>query len=279
MYTILINNDNSAVATERQRIMQNSKLIDVLRIIVPKKYNDLDMSEFQAYLEYLTPINHKHNFVTLEIADANYKDDYILYKLAFDTNLTSEVGDVEFYVHFIQATMTDTGEVKTPVRQTDVFSISIIPIANWFVAPDEALSSLDQRLIALQQMIEANADMQSTLASTKLDGLKLDKESKEIYGTVNGVKSGTSIPIEELGNEIADNTNDGMIYVNTFEDDNSTVDTSNGLHLDSETNELYTIVNGKKTGATIPIKELGNAIADNTDDGMIYVNTFGGDNN
>lgn len=275
MYTILINNDNSAVATERQRIMQNSKLIDVLRIIVPKKYNELDMSEFQAYLEYLTPINHKHNFITLEIADANYKDDYILYKLAFDTNLTSEVGDVEFYVHFIQVTMTDAGEVKTPVRQTDVFSISIIPIANWFVAPDEALSSLDQRLIALQQMIEANADMQSTLASTKLDGLKLDTESKEIYGTVNGVKSGTSIHIEELGNEIADNTNDGMIYVNTFEDDD-TVDTANGLRLDPETKELYTIVNGKKSGTSIPIKELGNAIADNTDDGMIYVNTFGG---
>ena len=60
MYTFLIQNDNSVIATERQRIMQCSKLVDVLQIIVPKLYNDLEMANYSARLEYLTPINHKH---------------------------------------------------------------------------------------------------------------------------------------------------------------------------------------------------------------------------
>ena len=219
MYTVLINNDNSAVVTERQRIMQNSKLVDTLQIIVPKTYNELEMSECQAYLEYLTPISHKHNYVELEISDDNYKDDYLLYKMAIDTNLTSEVGNVEFYVHFIKVTMTEDGNVYTPVRQTDIFKMPVIPIANWFSAPDELLSSLDQRLIAMQEIIMANAESQSTALDQKLDSLKLDMDSKEIYGTSNGVKKGNGISLADLGDAIAENTDDGMIVVNTDDEE------------------------------------------------------------
>ena len=81
MYTVLINNDNTVTVTERQRIMQNSKLIDILRIIVPKTYNELDMSQFTARLEYLKPISHEHNFVELEmqiIRQTSYSTRFVL---------------------------------------------------------------------------------------------------------------------------------------------------------------------------------------------------------
>lgn len=219
MFTVLINNDNSSVVTERQRIMQNSKLVDTLQIIVPKTYNGLNMEDYKAYLEYLTPINHKHNYVELEISDNNYKNDYLLYKLSIDTDLTSEVGNIEFYMHFVKVVMNEDGQVVTPVRQTEIFIMPVFPIANWFAAPDEALSALDQRLIAMQEVIMANADMQSTAVNQKLDGLKLDVEAKEIYGTSNGVKKGTAISLEELGDAIAENTEDGMIVINTFDEE------------------------------------------------------------
>lgn len=219
MFTVLINNDNSSVVTERQRIMQNSKLVDTLQIIVPKKYNELNMEDYKAYLEYLTPINHKHNYAELEIFNNNYKNDYLLYRLSIDTDLTSEVGNVEFYMHFVQVTMNEDGQVITPVRQIDAFTMPVFPIANWFAAPDEALSALDQRLIAMQEVIMANADMQSTAVNQKLDGLKLDVEAKEIYGTSNGVKKGSAISLEKLGDAIAENTEDGMIVINTFDEE------------------------------------------------------------
>ena len=119
MYTVLVQNDNSIIVTERQRIMQNSKLIDALQIIVPKLYNGLEMVNYNVRLEYLTPINHKHGYVEMEVADSDYKTDYLLYTMKIDTNLTTEVGDVQFTMTFIEVSMTDDGTVETPVRKTE----------------------------------------------------------------------------------------------------------------------------------------------------------------
>lgn len=207
------------MTTERQRIMQCSKLVDALQIIVPKLYNDLEMANYTARLEYLTPINHKHSYVEMEIADADYKTDYLLYKMKIDTNLTSEVGDIQFMMTFIEVSMSDDGTVETPVRKTDVFTMPIIPIADWFSAPDSALSALDQRIIANQEAIMAMADIQANLSNTKLDDIKLDSDTNTIYGTSGGIKQGTGIKLEDLGDAIADNTADGMVYVNTFDDE------------------------------------------------------------
>lgn len=223
MFTVLIQNDNTAIITKRQRIMQNSKLIDQLQIIVPKLYNDIDMSQYNARLEYLTPINHRHNYVEMDITDDQYKDDYLLYRMKIDTDLTSEVGDVQFTMTFISVKMTDDGIVETPVRKVDTFIMPVIPIANWFSAPDSALSALDQRIIANQQAIMAMADLQSSLIEDKLDDIQLDTDTNMLYGTSGGIKKGKGINIEDLGDAIADNTLDGMVVVNTFdseEDDN-----------------------------------------------------------
>lgn len=219
MFRVLIRSDNSTIVTENQRIMQNSKLVDTLEIVVDKEYNGLSMAECTAYLEYLTPINHKIGQVVLEIADENYENDYLLYKMKIDTNLTNEVGQVQFRVHFIQAEMNEEGKVTTPVRQTDSFIMTVIPISDWFSAPDELLSALDQRLIANQQTIKALADLQNTLSDEKLDDIKLDITSNEIYGTSNGEKKGEGIKLSDLGDAIADNTEDGMVVINTYDDE------------------------------------------------------------
>lgn len=219
MYTFLIQNDNSVIATERQRIMQCSKLVDVLQIIVPKLYNGLEMANYSARLEYLTPINHKYNYVELEIADANYKTDYLLYKIPIDINLTSEVGDVEFMVTFIEVTMTEDGVVNTPVRKTDAFTMPIIPITRWFTDISDGLDTMDQRIIAMMEMQNAMMDTQKIIQANKLDDIKLDTDTNMIYGTSGGVKQGKGIKLQDLGDAIADNTADGMVYVNTFDDE------------------------------------------------------------
>lgn len=219
MFRVLIRSDNTTIVTENQRIMQNSKLVDTLEIVVDKEYNGLSMAECTAYLEYLTPINHKIGQVVLEIADENYENDYLLYKMKIDTNLTNEVGQVQFRVHFIQVEMNEEGKVTTPVRQTDSFIMTVIPISDWMTLPDGLLSGLDQRLIIMQQTNKAMADLQNTLSGEKLDDIKLDITSNEIYGTSNGEKKGEGIKLSDLGDAIADNTKDGMVVINTYDDE------------------------------------------------------------
>lgn len=217
MFQVLIRSDNTTIVTENQRIMQNSKLVDTLEIVVDKEYNGLSMAECTAYLEYSTPINHKIGQVVLEIADENYENDYLLYKMKIDTNLTNEVGQVQFRVHFIQVEMNEEGKVITPVRQTDSFIMTVIPISDWMTLPDDLLSGLDQRLIVIQQINKAMADLQSTLAEDKLDDIKLDVEAGTLYGTSGGVRKGTGVKISDLGDAVADDTKDGMVVINTYD--------------------------------------------------------------
>ena len=217
MFKVLVRDDNSVIVTENQRIMQGSKLIDVLQIVVPKKYNDLDMQDCTAYLNFITPINHKIDQVELVITDDNYENDYLCYQMNIDTNLTTEVGNIQFFLEFIQVDMAETGEVRTPVRKTDTFIMTVVPVAEWFVIPDALLNTLDQRLIAQQQSIKAMADLQATLAEDKLDDIKLDSDSGVLYGTANGIKKGAGVKLSELGDAIADNTSDGMVVINTYE--------------------------------------------------------------
>lgn len=217
MFRVLIRSDNTTIVTENQRIMQNSKLVDTLEIVVDKEYNGLSMAECTAYLEYLTPINHKIGQVVLEIADENYENDYLLYKMKIDTNLTNEVGQVQFRVHFIQVEMNEEGKVITPVRQTDSFIMTVIPISDWMTLPDNLLSDLDQRLIVMQQTNKAMADLQNTLAEDKLDDIKLDVEAGTLYGTSSGVRKGTGVKISDLGDAIANDTKDGMVVINTYD--------------------------------------------------------------
>lgn len=172
---------------------------------------------FTAYLNFITPINHKIDQVELTITDDNYENDYLCYQMSVNTNLTTEVGDIQFFLEFIQVDMTEAGEVKTSVRKTDVFIMSIIPVADWFVVPDELLNTLDQRLIAQQQAIKAMADLQNTLAEDKLDDIKLDVEAGTLYGTSGGVRKGTGVKISDLGDAIADDTKDGMVVINTYD--------------------------------------------------------------
>lgn len=218
MFTVLVKNDNTVIVTERQRIMQNSKLVDALQIIVPKTYNDLEMASYNTRLEYLTPINHNLGYIELELADDDYMTDYLLYKLKIDSNLTSEVGDVQFAITFVDVTMDTDGEVETQVRKTDTFIMPVIPIANWFVVPDKALNELDQRIAATQEVVKAMADLQASKLDSKIDDIKLDTDTNMLYGTSGGVKQGEGIALNDLGDAIADNTTDGMVYINTYDD-------------------------------------------------------------
>ena len=78
---------------------------------------------------------------------------------------------------------------------------------------------MDQRIIAMMEMQNAMMDTQKIIQANKLDDIKLDTDTNMIYGTSGGAKQGKGIKLQDLGDAIADNTADGMVYVNTFDDE------------------------------------------------------------
>ncbi len=214
MYTLLINNDNTVTATVTHPIMQRSKLVDDLYFIVPKMYNKYNMSDFDFIMEYKTPVLNKHSLKKLVLVDENYKGDYLKYTLSIDTDLTAENGDVEIKLKFIGLSMQLDGTVLQHVREIMPFKLTIIPIVSWFIDPDEDLDPLVQMIIANQQNIKATADLAGILNQSKADNISLDKINKEIYLTQHGNKLGNAIPLSELGDELAEATEKGLVKMN-----------------------------------------------------------------
>lgn len=213
MYTILVCDDHSLRTTNRERIMQRSKLVDKLHFLVPPTYDDLDMSATTVCLEYLKPVSREYKTEILEVSEELYKN-HLEYILPMDTELTREAGDLELQLTFTMVTMDADGNVTQYVRKTEPTTITIVPIAAWSdIIPDSALTALDQRILKQDMQIAQMADINMALADAVPDGLMVDD-----YGKVRLSKDG-KVMMDTIGVDVLlprtpdteDGASDGLI--------------------------------------------------------------------
>ena len=193
MFTILIQNDNVALITEKQRLMHRSKCVDPLRFLVEPEYKGYDMSGFTLMMQFMTPSTHRHKSEILELSAETYKN-YLQYTLPVDTDLTSEAGEIEIQLTFACTDIDEMGNDVQRVRKISPFTIEVLPISVWAdIIPDEALNAIDQRLIMVNAQIKAIEDMQNFVVEGKADDLSYENEMLQLMA--NGQKIGNAIPI------------------------------------------------------------------------------------
>ena len=220
MYTILVTNDNELKVTVKERIMQRSKLVDSFHFLVDQLYKDnIDMTGFTVTMEYILPVSKKYVTETLVLKldeegnTALYKDK-LEYCLKFDTNLTAEAGEIEVQLTFTKTELDAEGVATQYVRKTSPCTITIVPITAWSdIIPDSALTALDQKILKIDEQIQALADSAVLYTNDKADNIVLDTETHEIYLTANGEPLGDRITIDELGDAIVDIEDEGLIQV------------------------------------------------------------------
>ena len=197
MFTILIQNDNVALITEKQRLMHKSKCVDTLRFLVEPEYKGYDMSGFTMMMQFMTPSTHKHKSEILELSAETYKN-YLQYTLPVDTDLTSEAGEIEIQLTFSSADLDEAGNAIQRVRKISPFTIEILPISVWAdIIPDEALNAIDQRLIMVNAQIKAMEDMQAVISDDRVDGLSYEDEKLQLMANGRKVGNVVTIPIGE----------------------------------------------------------------------------------
>lgn len=221
MQTFLFQNDNHIVLTESTgALVEKSNSINAIRIVVPKIYDEeFNMAEFDGLFEWKLPISGEANLVELELADDNYKEDFLLYTLpgtTATTAITKECGDVEFSLTFTKAELDDDGKVIERVRQSAAPAvIKVVPIST-FLSPSEAqLSALAEMYLANKRLILALTEVANNLSDSKIDDLTLDIENGKVVGTANGTQVGQGIDLETLNAELVEtgsqNANNGNI--------------------------------------------------------------------
>ena len=211
MYTILVNDDNTLTTSIRERIMQRSKLVDSLHFLVSPTYKGLDMTDFTVTMEYILPVSKEYVSEVLVKSEELYKE-MLEYKLPFDTDLTKEAGEIEVKLTFSKVDLDEDGNNIQYVRKISATSITIVPIESWCdIIPDKALDAIDQRIIKTDAQIKALLEANEITRIEKADNLVLDSENKELYLTAEGNQIGDKVKLSDLGNEIVQSSEEGLI--------------------------------------------------------------------
>lgn len=200
MYTILVNQDDTLYGSHKERIMQRSKLVENLRFVVDPIYRDTyDMTDATVMLEYVLPVSRKYKTVFLVLDDERYNDCFLQYRLPFDTDLTSEAGSLELQLTFAYVEMNINGVGIQRVRKTSSTTIEVIPITAWSdIVPDEALSSLDQRILKLDAQMRGLNDYMDVLDNNQVDDLVYDDKKETLQLYANGKGIGTKVSVRDM---------------------------------------------------------------------------------
>lgn len=188
--------------------MQREKLVNKLWFLTAPEYNGYDMSQFTVMMEYVLPCSKRYKTEILELSEERYEE-YLKYVLPFDSELTSEFGQVELQLTFACADLDENGNSIQRVRKTSTTKINVVPISAWSdLIPDDALSSLDQRILKMDAQIKAINDMNEIMIDTKADNIVY--ENNKLQLTANGNKIGNSVEIKTSCN---DSIEDGVPVV------------------------------------------------------------------
>jgi hypothetical protein len=210
MYTFLINEDNTLTCSVQDAIMERSKMVDKLHFLADPTYKGVDMTDYTVNLEYVLPISKRYKTEILTKSDELYKNK-LEYILPFDTDLTSEPGDIQIQLTFLAVTMDSDGTTVQHVRKVGPGVIHIVPIQNWSdLIPDAALSSVDQRLLAAEAMLKALSDRNAAIFDSKADNLSYIDQKLQL--TANGKPIGNAVKITQESVE----TEDGSLRVVEF---------------------------------------------------------------
>lgn len=226
MYTILVGEDHSLVTTNKERIMQRSKLINTLCFYIRKELNGLDIANCTVVMEYWLPVSHKYDSIILSPTSSDMVE-HLQYLLPLDTDLTAEAGDLQVQLSFIFVDLDESGNNVQQVKKTNVESIPIIPIAAWSDwSPDSRLTALDQRIIKADAQLKALEEMNKAAIENMVDNITYDEESNKlqlmaddkVIGDAVTIKScdedlEQGLPVVEFGGEIPDIPEEEKDYI------------------------------------------------------------------
>lgn len=185
MYTIIMNKDKSLSATIKSTLYQREKLVDKIQFLLPQEYGELELAEFTAMLKYIDQGNEAHTEILVK--DEELYKNRIRYTLPVDTSLNKFSGNIT-----IRLTLTKTNmETKSQyVLHTGEITINISPLSDWYkFVSDDALETIDQKILELEAKIEATEKIAEIYDSKKADNITrvdIDKIQLKSNGTLIG---------------------------------------------------------------------------------------------
>lgn len=208
MYTLLMQDDGTLICTTPEVVFRQSEsLVDKMHIIVPKKYKEADLSEYQASLRYVNPANVSKIELLTPTEDV-YKEDFIEYLLPITSELTKFKGEFKLYLSFLKY---DAETKQKYLTHSAEFIFTVLPVEDYFT-DDSSFSAIDKRIAEMARIAE-------DIGKGKADNII--REGDNIQLTAAGNKIGDPVAVGGTG-ESQDNVVDfgGMTPIEPDPDDN-----------------------------------------------------------
>lgn len=203
---MMIKADNEVVITNKKVVMQKEKLVNTLRVVTARYYNDYDMSNFSLVFSYLTPISKsvRTGIMTLTADSYDGVADMLVYDLNVDTGITAENGDVKIQFMFTNVELNpDTGENIQRVRMVEETKLHVAQTSDWLVTVDGALNDLAEIYLRNQQMLNALQDMANQLYTNNVADVAIDEDRIRLKNA-SGDSVGNGIGLEELNEQLVE---------------------------------------------------------------------------
>lgn len=211
MYTIImdINKELSVSPGTRTKLYQKEKMMDKIQFLLPPEREGIDLTPFSVKLKYVDQIGKSH-------AETLVKDEELYLGkircvLPIDTNLNEYAGDI--FLHLTLSYL-DVENGKNYIMHTGEVVVTISSVSELYnFDADAALEVADQMALEFAAKCAALEKMADTYDKSKADNIMLDSEKNSIYLLSEGQKIGNEIMLDDIGKEIAENTEEGLIEV------------------------------------------------------------------
>ena len=303
---IYMNDMKDLIQTKKIKICQRENLSDKMFFLIPLTYNYEDMEKYTVLLVYQCPDKTARSVKLSRLSngqggyenyeDVNGNETHMIYHLDVNSDFTTLAGDVTLslsmqYTDYEGQTSSDSDDQESPepgegtihVINTEETIVHILPIKDYYsVVDDERLSILNRKIADLEAAQEQINNTAAVYDRDKADSIELhvDKYNQCIRLTSHGRPVGEEIDLNDLGDAISDWQEAGLVKVITEDDEPEPTPTPSDeyandivLVVDEQTRAIYLLSNGKKIGNPIYLEDLGTAISDATEAGLIKVIT------
>ena len=176
MYTIKMNADKSLVTTVRSTIYQGECDADTLTILIPRIFNNQDLSKYSFFLRYILPDG---TGVSEEmIMDTEPYKNHYRFRLNISSKITSLCGQVELWITILDISQNII--LKSGNTYLNIFPTKDITQ----YLPAEKADQLDKLEIEVQKLLKSKAD-----------NLSYDKNKESLQLLANGSPIGDAISI------------------------------------------------------------------------------------
>lgn len=206
MYVILMDEQKQLVTTYKKPIYRGENLVDVIKFLLPQSYCGMDLSDFKVTLQYIKfgVVNQEEELCLIDDPDFETK---LCYTISIDSNFTKSWGKKEIQ---LKISKVDVDSETQQIMKTSPCIIWVFPSATVSIDEDN-----EEETTFKIEKLESDISIIKEILKTKGEDIVLDSKTGEIFLSVDGIKVGTGVTADDMGNAIAEHTADGTIKVIT----------------------------------------------------------------